>query len=102
MPENTTEDKSLKNNKVASVDANGKITAEDAGTTDIIATTSNGKTVTCKVTVIKQIPSVAYQTHIQDIGWQGWKSNGTMSGTSGQSKRLEAIQINLTGEMADK
>jgi len=41
---------------------------------------------------------VSYQTHIQDIGWQGYVSNGTASGTSGQSKRLEAIRIKLTLE----
>ena len=29
-----------------------------------------------------------------------WKQNGVMSGTSGRAKRLEAICINLTGEMA--
>ena len=29
----------------------------------------------------------------------GWKANGQMAGTSGQSKRL-AIRIKLTGEMA--
>ncbi|MBC3797152.1 hypothetical protein [Acetobacterium tundrae] len=50
---------------------------------------------------------VSYQTHIQDIGWEadagrGWKSNGVMSGTQGESKRLEAIQIKLTGTDADK
>ena len=38
---------------------------------------------------------IIYQTHIQDVGWQGWKSNGELSGTEGQSKRLEAIKINL-------
>lgn len=50
---------------------------------------------------------VSYQTHIQDIGWEadtgrGWKSDGAMSGTVGESKRLEAIQIKLTGADADK
>jgi len=40
-------------------------------------------------------PLVSYQTHVQDIGWQGYVSNGTVSGTSAQSKRLEAIQIKL-------
>lgn len=46
------------------------------------------------------IPSVSYQAHIQDIGWQGYQSNGTVAGTSGQSKRMEAIHIkleNMTG-----
>lgn len=40
---------------------------------------------------------VSYQTHIQDFGWQEYKSNGAASGTSGQSKRLEAIRIKLEG-----
>lgn len=40
-------------------------------------------------------PSVVYQTHVQTIGWQGWKKDCEMSGTSGQSKRLEGINIKL-------
>jgi len=39
--------------------------------------------------------------HVQDYGWMDWASNDAMSGTSGQSKRLEAIQIRLTGAAAD-
>ena len=41
--------------------------------------------------------TVSYRTHVQSVGWQGWKKNGTMSGTSGQAKRLEAIQIKVSG-----
>ena len=36
---------------------------------------------------------VVYQTHIQNIGWQGWQQNGELSGTTGQNLRLEAIEI---------
>lgn len=50
---------------------------------------------------------IVYTTHVQSYGWQGnennqstWRKNGVMSGTSGEAKRLEAIRINLTGEMA--
>ncbi|MBR3317583.1 MAG: hypothetical protein IKG21_07195, partial [Atopobiaceae bacterium] len=46
--------------------------------------------------------SIKYQTHIQGIGWQGWRSDGDMSGTAGQSRRLEAIRIKLTGDMAKR
>ena len=42
--------------------------------------------------------SVQIRAHVQDIGWQGWSATG---GTSGQSKRVEALQIRLTGEMAN-
>lgn len=41
--------------------------------------------------------SVKYRTHVQTYGWQGWKSAGAMSGTSHESKRLEAINIKLEG-----
>ncbi len=36
---------------------------------------------------------VNYRTHVQSFGWQAWRSNGGMSGTSGQAKRLEGIEI---------
>lgn len=45
-----------------------------------------------------QYPLVTYQTHVQDIGWQGKRYDGAMSGTSGQSKRLEAIKISVSNE----
>ena len=46
--------------------------------------------------------SIEYRTHIQDIGWEkNWSKNGAVSGTEGQCKRLEAIQIRLTGEVAE-
>ena len=41
------------------------------------------------------LDAVTYQSHIQNIGWQDWMSNGDSSGTSGQSKRLEAMRIKL-------
>ena len=45
---------------------------------------------------------IRYRTHVQSYGWQKWALDGQMSGTSGESKRLEAIQIELTGKAADK
>ena len=39
--------------------------------------------------------NITYQSHVQDVGWQTWMSNGAISGTSGESKRLEAICIKL-------
>lgn len=40
--------------------------------------------------------NVMYKTHVQTYGWQSWKSNGQMSGTSGLAKRLEGIYIKLS------
>jgi len=34
-----------------------------------------------------------YRTHVQNIGWQEQKGNGQLSGTTGLSYRLEAIQM---------
>lgn len=38
-----------------------------------------------------------YQTHVQNVGWQGFRSNGEMSDTSGQALRLEGIEIKFEG-----
>ena len=60
------------------------------------ATASSTKTI---------IPSIYYQVHRQDYGWEvdekneadltKWKSDGAESGTVGESKRLEGIKIQL-------
>ena len=39
--------------------------------------------------------TVQYRTHVQTYGWQNYVSDGTVSGTTGQAKRLEGIQISL-------
>lgn len=46
------------------------------------------------------VPSVVYSTHVQDYGWMSEVSDGAVAGTTGQSRRVEAISINLTGEMS--
>ena len=42
-------------------------------------------------------PHVAYRTHVQSVGWQNYKQDGEMSGTSGRSLRLEGINIRVEG-----
>lgn len=46
-------------------------------------------------------PSIRYQTHVENIGWQDWKNAGEMSGTSGLGLRLEGIQIELNSQGYD-
>ena len=98
-PSDTTDSKALtwttSNNKVATVDGNGKVTGVSEGNATITVRTSNGKTASCKVTVIEQVPSVIYQTHIEDYGWQDIRKDGQMAGTTGKNKQMEAIKINL-------
>lgn len=36
---------------------------------------------------------IKYRVHIQSLGWTEWKSDGQIAGTTGQKKRLEAVQI---------
>ena len=41
--------------------------------------------------------TTTYRTHVQSIGWQKPVTNGVMSGTSGKAKRLEGIEISVSG-----
>lgn len=99
IPSDTTDSKMLtwksSDIAVATVDSNGKVTAINVGTATITVTTSNNKTATCQVTVTKARPTLEYQTHVQDIGWQSVVTEGNISGTTGKSKRLEGIKISL-------
>jgi hypothetical protein len=36
---------------------------------------------------------IYYQAHVEDIGWQGWVSEDQVAGTTGQHRRIEALQI---------
>ena len=113
------------NTGVATVDSKGNVTALKAGTATITATALDGSGVsaTCTVTVTEPVseepkpeqpktyPAIntSYRTHIQSFGWEGdasdittWKSNGTMSGTSGKAKRLEGINIVVNSAEAGK
>lgn len=45
--------------------------------------------------------SIAYRTHVQDYGWLGDVRDGATSGTTGEAKRVESIQIWLEGEAAN-
>lgn len=45
---------------------------------------------------------IKYEAHIENIGWQGWKTNGETAGTTGEGKRLEAIKIDAPYEVEAK
>ena len=54
----------------------------------------------------KYIPAethkISYTAHIQDTGWQSWKFDGQTAGTTGKSKRMEAIRIDYKGDVYAK
>lgn len=43
-----------------------------------------------------------YRSHISGIGWQAWKNNGEVSGTTGKASSIEAIQIDYDKEVYAK
>ena len=45
---------------------------------------------------LEKAVSVQYRTHVQKLGWLDFVENGALSGTVGEAKRLEAIQIQLS------
>lgn len=51
------------------------------------------------------VGAIQYRTHRQTYGWDIWRQsywmNSESSGTNGESKRIEGIQIRLVGEIAE-
>ncbi|MBO1300381.1 MULTISPECIES: N-acetylmuramoyl-L-alanine amidase [unclassified Enterococcus] len=41
-------------------------------------------------------PTINYQAHLRNVGWQAVKRNGATAGTTGQSSRVEAMRINVS------
>ena len=65
---------------------------------DVVETNSEENNNTVSVMSMENKSSdigVTYQGHGQDYGWQGWVSNGELSGTDGESRRMEGIRIKL-------
>lgn len=73
---------------------------EDQKTMDDYWEWANQNVSTSNVDSSKQekTDSVTYETHVQDIGWQKPKEDGEVAGTTGQSKRIEAIDIKLNSQ----
>ena len=45
----------------------------------------------------EEVPVVEYRTHVQTYGWKDYVKDGEVSGTTGESKRLEGIKIKVSG-----
>ncbi|WP_173861959.1 Ig-like domain-containing protein, partial [Floricoccus penangensis] len=41
--------------------------------------------------------NINYQVHVQNYGWQSYRSSGQLAGTTGESLRLEAFRSNISG-----
>ena len=115
LPENTTEDKTItwssENEAVAKVDKNGKITAVDAGTTNIVATTINGITAKCSVTVTSKITDVSLnkttleieksesETLVATIDPENTTDDKTLTWTTSNK---EVAEVNSNGKVTGK
>jgi uncharacterized protein YjdB len=44
---------------------------------------------------------ITYQVHVQGSGWTAEKSDGALAGSKRKARRIEAVRIALTGELAD-
>ena len=45
--------------------------------------------------------SIEYRAHVAKKGWQNWKKDGQIAGTTGEALAMEAVQLKLTGEIAE-
>lgn len=101
-PENTTEDKTItwisSDESIVTV-KDGVVTGIKEGTATVTAKIGE-KSAICDVVVTKKPEiekplSISYRTHVQNIGWQNFVSDGVMSGSKGKGLRLEGIEIHL-------
>ncbi len=42
-------------------------------------------------------PTISYETHVKNIGWQPAQTNGATAGTTGRNLWMEAIRMNVSG-----
>ncbi|MDO4798413.1 MAG: Ig-like domain-containing protein [Coriobacteriales bacterium] len=97
---------------VATVDEKtGEVTAVGAGTATITATANDGsgKSASCAVTVKAKpepepiplvVPDASVTAHVQRIGWMDPVTDGTAAGTTGKSRRMEALALRLPDGVA--
>lgn len=46
---------------------------------------------------VKPLPGMlSYSTRVQNAGWQNWKADGEVAGTSGMMRQLEGIKVELS------
>jgi hypothetical protein len=50
-----------------------------------------------EIVVSPDVGEVGYDTHIENIGWQGYRYNGAVAGTVGSALRMEAFRVWLVG-----
>ncbi|WP_317313162.1 CHAP domain-containing protein [Absicoccus porci] len=68
-------------------------------TTEVVTTEDTTSSPSVDESTVQE-PNIIYETHVQDKGWQESVANGNIAGTTGESKRIEAIKINIEGNVS--
>ena len=49
---------------------------------------------------VSDAPTIRYQAHVAELGWQSFAKEGETAGTTGESLALEALRVSLDGDVA--
>ena len=84
------------------VQGTGDVAAKASGKGIVIGTTGESKRLEqFTVSLPKDTDGgIEYRGHLQGIGWGEWVQGGKPCGTTGESRRMEAVQMRLTGALA--
>lgn len=75
-----------------SPDNNEAQTDADGSAAEVVSVASQGTAA---------IETISYSAHVQDIGWMPYVKEGNIAGTTGKSKRIEAIKVKVEGTSTD-
>lgn len=78
-----------------STNITNEVNTNSTNTASNISNPSTNTTENVEILTTTTNPGITYKTHVQNVGWQDWKSNGKTAGTSGKGYRLEGIYIKL-------
>ncbi|MBE6472905.1 MAG: hypothetical protein E7Z99_04895 [Coriobacteriaceae bacterium] len=59
------------------------------------ASSTGGQQLVAASTAERTEPSISYEAHVQNIGWQAAVADGAEAGTDGQALRMEAVKVTL-------
>lgn len=79
-------------------DVASEVQSDPQNQQDQIAQAANGSTTSVDASGRSDVavPDISYKTHISGIGWErSYVKNGAVSGTTGQSRRIEALRVSL-------
>ena len=46
--------------------------------------------------------TIRYRAHVAQIGWMDWMYHNEVAGTTGRGLQMEAVEIQLTGDLATR